>query len=147
MSRSGYFENDCGEMWRYICWSGAVRRAIEGKRGQKLLTELLYALDAMPEKKLIAGRFIQTQGQVCALGALAIAKKDKADFAEIERKLEDGEYTELAEHFDIAEALAREIMFQNDNDFVTTWDYETPEQRWARVRKWVAEQVGVKHLE
>lgn len=143
MSRSGYFESDDGEVWGWIMWSGAVKRAIEGKRGQALLTALLYALDAMPEKKLIAGRFVQTDGQVCALGALAIARKDTADFAAIELQLEDGEYEKLADHFDIAESLAREIMFQNDDDFGARWNKETPEARWVRVRKWVAEQVGV----
>src|SRR5579859_286438 len=103
MSRSGYYENDCGETWSYIRWGGALKKAIDGKRGQALLTDLLYALDAMPDKKLIAGKFIQTEGQVCALGALAIARKDALDFSEIERQLENGDYETLSEHFNVAQ--------------------------------------------
>src|SRR5262245_16738600 len=37
-------------------WRGAVHAAIFGKRGQAFLTELLAALDALPEKKLLVYR-------------------------------------------------------------------------------------------
>jgi len=42
----------------------------------------------------------------------------------------------VASIFGIAEAMAAEIMFVNDD-----W-HETPEQRWQRMREWVAEQIA-----
>lgn len=53
MSRSGYYE-DYEHDWYQIMWRGAVKRAIRGKRGQAFLREMLTALDALPEPRLIA---------------------------------------------------------------------------------------------
>jgi len=47
MSRSGY-SDDCDDQWSLICWRGAVKSAIRGKRGQAFLKEMLAALDALP---------------------------------------------------------------------------------------------------
>lgn len=44
MSRSGY--NDDCDGWALIRWRGAVNSAINGKRGQAFLRELVAALDA-----------------------------------------------------------------------------------------------------
>ena len=52
MSRSGYCDDlDPLDLGR---WRAQVASAIRGKRGQKLLKELLTALDSMPKKELIA---------------------------------------------------------------------------------------------
>jgi len=59
MSRSGY-SDDCEDNWSWICWRGAVKSAIRGKRGQAFLRETLAALDALPERKLIAKDLIKT---------------------------------------------------------------------------------------
>lgn len=40
--------------------------------------------------------------------------------------------------FDIAEAMAKEIVWVNDE---AGWN-ETPEQRWIRVRKWVGDHIN-----
>ena len=56
MSRSGYVDaDDCdeGEQWRHIRWRGAIKSAIRGKRGQAFLREMLDALDALPQKRLV----------------------------------------------------------------------------------------------
>ena len=53
MSRSGY-SDDCDNAWSLIRWRGAVASAIRGKRGQEFLYEMLHALAALPERKLIA---------------------------------------------------------------------------------------------
>ena len=56
MSRSAYsddLEDDVMNLWR-----GAVMSAIRGKRGQQLLRDLRDALDAMPEKRLIANHLV-----------------------------------------------------------------------------------------
>jgi hypothetical protein len=65
VSRSGY--SDGCEGWDLIRWRGAVESAIRGKRGQAFLKELLAALDALPEKKLVANELVTLQGQVCIL--------------------------------------------------------------------------------
>ena len=71
MSRSGYID-DFDDQWSLICWRGAVKSAIRGKRGQSFLRELRDALDAMPIKKLISDDLVR-DGEVCAIGAVADA--------------------------------------------------------------------------
>ncbi len=91
MNRSGYCES-C-EGWELIRWRGAVASAIRGKRGQALLTELLTALDAMPDKRLIAHELETDDGEVCALGAVGklrqmqLSSLDPEDYAARGRRL------------------------------------------------------------
>jgi len=125
MSRAGY--SDDLDQWELIKWRGQVASAIRGKRGQKLLRELLSALDAMPEKKLIAHELRTEQGEVCALGALGIARG--IDLENLDPEDPDG----IAAAFDVAQQLVREIEYHNDD-----WRGETPETRYERMRKWVA---------
>ncbi len=132
MSRSGY-SDDC-ENWDLIRWRGQVASATRGARGQKLLRDLLAALDAMPVKRLVAGEF-EEHGDVCALGALARVRG--MDMA----KLDPESPGRVAKEFDIARPLAAEIMFENDQDHYWFTSTETPEGRWQRMRKWVAEQI------
>lgn len=61
MSRSGY--NDDIDNWALIKWRGQVASAIRGKRGQKMLRDLLAALDAMPEKSLIVHELESESGE------------------------------------------------------------------------------------
>lgn len=133
MSRSGYI--DCGgsqeENWQYILYRGAVAAALRGRRGQRLLRELRNALDAMPDKRLIEGR-LEANGDVCALGAVGVRRG--LDLSHLDP--EDAEA--VAGQFDIAEALAREVVFINDE---AIGGVETPEQRWQRVRGWVAQHL------
>lgn len=71
MSRSGYSEDgDCDfpELYR-----GRVARAIKGKRGQAFLRELAAAMDAMPEKRLIAGELVEG-GECCTMGVICKAR-------------------------------------------------------------------------
>jgi hypothetical protein len=67
MSRSGY-SDDC-DQWDMIRWRGAVASSIRGARGQAFLKEMLAALDALPEPKLIAEE-LESDGAVCAIGAV-----------------------------------------------------------------------------
>jgi hypothetical protein len=130
MSRSGYCDDleplDQGR------WRGMVASATRGKRGQKLFSDLLKALDDMPEKRLIKDELETADGEVCALGVLGKARN-------IEMKELDPEDTlVVAEKFDVAECLAQEVVFMNDEYF---WD-DTPEERWTKVRAWVAKQIN-----
>jgi len=114
-------------------WRGAVSSAIRGKRGQAFLKEMLAALDKLPEKRLIAGEFMDSAGEVCALGA--VGKARNCEIKEV--NIEDNEGA--GELFGIARAMAAEIQSINDDDF--SYRKETPEERFVRVRKWVVEQI------
>lgn len=124
MSRSGY-SDDCGG-WDLICWRGAVKSALKGKRGQAFLVELREAMDAMPDKRLVTDT-LEADGQFCTLGV--IGHKRGLDMASIDSH--DRESVSRA--FGIAEAMAAEVVFYNDE---CGWK-ETPEQRWQRMRNWV----------
>ena len=130
MSRSGY--SDDLEPWDLIRWRGAVASAIKGKRGQAFLKEMAAALDEMPEKRLIDGA-LEFDGDYCALGVLG--KKRGLDMEGVDPEEADV----VAELFGIAPALAKEVVFMNDDDFC--WTKETPEQRWLYMRRWVGEQI------
>lgn len=131
MSRSGYSE-EFDDQWPLIRWRGQVASAIKGKRGQAFLREMLSALDAMPEKRLIAHELRQG-GEVCALGSVGAQRG-------IELESLDPEYPEgLAAVFGIAHQLVQEIEYVNDEE---GWD-KTPEDRWQRVRSWVAASIRV----
>lgn len=106
MSRSGY-SDDC-DGWALIRWRGAVTQAIRGQRGQAMLSELVKALDALPEKRLASGSLVTADGDYCTLGALGRARG--MDLAPIDP--EDREA--VAKAFGVAEALAAEVMYLND---------------------------------
>ena len=166
MSRSGYHD-DC-EGWDLI--RGAVKSAIRGRRGQAFLKEMLAALDALPEKRLITedlvidgenGGFIVGGdtlvaehvggttfsyygtvskppevckiGDVCALGAVAAARKMQVS------DIDPHDPYQVAPAFGIAEAMAREIVYENDEG---TYALETPEERFERMRKWIVANIN-----
>ena len=132
MSRSGYSE-DCEHVW---LWRGAVESAIRGKRGQQFLKDLLAALDAMPNKRLVADVF-EEDGEVCTIASLGKARG--IDMSTWDP--DDDYYTAkiVAKAFNIAPALVQEIEFENDLDFCAK--SETPEARWMRMRAWVEAQI------
>lgn len=133
MSRSGY-SDDC-DGWALIRWRGAVRSAIRGKRGQAFLREMADALDAIPNHRLIEEELVTPEGEVCAMGAVAV--KRAMDVSEIDPY----ERESVAAAFGIPKALACEIAYLNDE--VGHWQ-KTPEARWVSMRKWVAAQLGQK---
>jgi hypothetical protein len=111
MGRSGYTDDYDDENNALALYRANVDRATKGKRGQKFFRELVAALDAMPEKRLIQGELEEEEGAVCALGALR-----KAKGVPLERLLES-DWDVLGEAFDIAPMLTQEVMFENDDDF------------------------------
>lgn len=130
MSRSGY-SDDCDDNWGWIRWRGYVASAIRGRRGQAFLREMLAALDALPEKKLIADD-LECEGCVCAIGA--VGKARGVDMG----ALDPDDYSRVASTFGINEKLAQEIVWVNDE--AGPWK-ETDETRFARVRAWVVSQI------
>ncbi|MBS1725000.1 MAG: hypothetical protein JSS66_18835 [Armatimonadetes bacterium] len=106
--------------------------AMRGKRGQTFFRDLIAALDAMPEKKLVSHVFEYQDGSVCALGALAKVRGIDLNLREMDPE-DDSNAAVLAERLDIATCLARETIFENDQGH---YDIETPESRWRRIRAW-----------
>lgn len=132
MSRSGYNEDYDGDEWSLIRWRGAVTSAIRGRRGQAFLKDLLAALDALPEQKLIKDELQYPDGSVCALGALGKARGINMS------GLDPCDDSSVSHVFGIAPALAREIVFENDD---CGSGKETPEYRFHRMRRWVVAQI------
>lgn len=149
MSRSGYsHDNDGVAMWR-----GMVASATRGKRGQQFLKDLLAALDVLPEKRLIADQLQESPtGEVCAIGALGKARG--IDMTSIDPECPE----QVAPAFNIAECLAQEVVYMNDeysqHVYVElpgpprAWRQHdclrrdiTPEERWQYMRDWVSKQI------
>jgi hypothetical protein len=124
MSRSGYSDEYDGE-WQLIMWRGAVASSIRGKRGQAFLRELIAALDAMPEKRLIAHE-LQSGAGVCAIGSVGV--KRGVEMSDLDPECPE----DIAGRFGIADALVREIEYINDEVNYRA----TPEERWQHVRAW-----------
>ena len=123
MSRSGYSED-----YEYInLYRNTVDRSIKGKRGQKFLQELASALDAMPEKRLIAEELIDEKGEVCAIGV--VCKARGLDVSKVD-VTDPGQVGNLV---GISRAMAAEIAFENDDEYGS----ETPVESWVKMRKWV----------
>ena len=91
----------------------------------------------MPVKELIAGEVVRDEAHVCAIGAVAVARK--ADVSKLD--IYDGD--EVGRMFGITSVLAREIAYENDehrsyNYEAHRFQEETPAERWTRMRAWVA---------
>ena len=131
MSRSGYVEG-MEYNWARIMWRGAVASSIRGKRGQAFLRELIEALDAMPEKRLIANALVKG-GEVCALGSVGAKRGVEMD------ALDPEDFDTLAGVFGVAAPLVQELEWMNDD---AAWN-ATPEKRWQIIRDWAASNLRV----
>jgi hypothetical protein len=165
MSRSGYTDNN-DDTLAYGRWRQAVKRALQGHRGQALLRELIATLDAMDDKRLYPGSFFTADGEFCTLGVLGNARGTRTD------DLGDEDYcdpAQVGQRFGIAPAMAAEIMYLNDEYCADEWKWVTveicgpvrpnwpdwgrhdrqvrmhndlhPFERWRAMRAWVAEQL------
>jgi len=132
MSRSGYTDY-CDDPWVHIRWRGAVTSSIRGKKGQAFLRELLAALDAMPDKRLI-DRSFGCEGAHCTLGVIGASRGVQRPVVDDD----DNGWREASAALGIPRALAAEIMYENDE----SWFNDTPETRWMRMRAWVAERIA-----
>lgn len=133
MSRSGY-SDDMDDQWAFIRWRGYVASAIRGKRGQAFLREMLAAMDAMPEKKLIANDLETADGAVCAIGS--VGKARGIDMS----ALDPEDYSTVANTFGINEKLVQEIVYMNDEAFDNYW-CKTPEERFQKMRAWIVSHI------
>ena len=146
MSRSGYTEDFDSDSWQLAMWRGQVMSAIRGRRGQAFLRELIKALDAMPERKLIRHELIAdppafippsianaAPPAVCAIGSLGLQRG--VDM----KSLDPEDYDSIADAFGVAHQLVQEIEFENDEN---SWNKETPEARWRRMRDWASRMIN-----
>lgn len=132
MSRHGY-SDDCDGDSNLQPWRGVIASATRGRRGQAFFRALVDALDAMPEKRLVADELETKAGEVCALGCLGKARG--VDMTGIDTE----DWGKLSELFDIAPQLAQEVMYVNDELGYRA----TPEHRWEIVRDWAAKQIAL----
>lgn len=144
MSRSGYID-DIDDVLQFGRWRGIVASSIRGKRGQSLLKEMLAAMDAMPIKRLVANELeapdmvsFSHWGLIEAPGVCAIGSVGRARGVDM-TNLDPEDYNSVAGAFDIAEPLAQEIVFMNDEG--GPWK-ETPEHRFERMRAWIVSKIN-----
>jgi hypothetical protein len=167
VSRSGYTDGDCDsaeDFLRMMGYNANVRRCLAGRAGQAFLWELYQALEALPRRRIIKAA-LEKDGDYCSLGAVARARGvellkllriENADDLNVDETLGI-----LASLLGIKDMLAREIMYQNDaademheacgppapHHSWLSWCAtaptrdETPEERWLRIRAWVADEL------
>lgn len=145
MGRHGYTD-DIDDELEAGRWRGMVKSAINGKRGQAMLRDLLAALDAMPEKRLVAGALHTKEGDCCAIGAVCKVRGKDYTVHEEDDEYDLQELNETVAHeLDVAPCLVQEIEYFNDelgDKYVKGKRVsETPEERWVRMRAWVAKQI------
>ncbi len=111
---------------------GALKVAIRGKRGQKLMLDIVRALDALPKKELGSDVF-EDSCAVCTLGAVAKYRgqtlRDHNPMV-YEGEAEEADAKAVSERMDIAPSLAREVMYEND----IPWGSDA--ERWESMRNW-----------
>ena len=169
MSRSGYIDDECEDVLAHGRWRGRIASAIRGKRGQALLRKLADALDAMPQKQLVAGSLATAEGEFCTLGT--IAAKHGIDARNVpDEDWHHEEWEAVGKALNVAPVLVQEIVFENDEQTCTDewvnveicgpmrrgfpdWNRhersvriarpaaEVRTERWAHMRAWIA-----KHL-
>ena len=121
----------------WALWDASVRRAIAGKRGQKVLRDLEIALIEMEPKRLIGGSLITTDGEKCALGQYAAWRGYDLTVG--------GDYNDMlhfAKKLGLTRTLAVEIVWQND-EAGDSW-HEEPERRHKRVLAWVRSMIATR---
>jgi hypothetical protein len=167
MGRAGYSESCWDGDIAALGWAPNVRRCLAGKRGQAFLWELYQALEALPRRELITGVLQNSVGGVCALGAVAVARgvEIPTQFGVDADEDDDYEFQDaLGPLLGIKDMLAREVMYENDEcgrwHFADTGEeirgginahekrevrrYETPAERWQRMREWVVSHLKEK---
>lgn len=136
MSRHGYVDDLEDYPNQLELYRQRVRNAITGKRGQRFFRELAGALDAMPVKSLCTKALKTPGGEFCTLGVAMHARGIDVPVSEPED--DEGEPDWDAKQLNIAECLAAETAYENDEGGLRA---ESGEQRWQRMRAWVAKNI------
>lgn len=168
MSRSGYVDGDGGDehdSLRMYGWQANVQRCINGRAGQAFMWELYLSLEAIPSRQLVRSTLVDSAGQVCSLGSVAVTRHMAIPERWISSGEDDPDDYEFAEAmgplFGLKDMLAREVMFQNDDNGDSHYidnglaygrlgehyspsretRRETPAERWQRMRDWVVSEL------
>ena len=124
------------EPWMEGQAAGAMRSAIRGRRGQRLLRDLITGLDALPVQELAAGALEDPEtGCVCALGAVRLQRGADVVPLDFDPTDPDIDWRDLAKPFDISETLANAVVSQNEY-CSTRNDEQSRRHRWRSVRAW-----------
>lgn len=149
MSRFSEGDYDSESNYAYL-WPARVEQVVNGKRGQKMLRELTYALLALPERRLIAGAIAKPNGEVCTVGALAKYKDvdlnrgyERFNRATLQYETFEGEGWQGDEHetatlgaeLGLTWTLAWQLGYMND--------VEMPDREWHVPTKWVTFDVPI----
>ena len=141
MSRLCQDDYGDAEPWMEGQQAGALRSAIRGQRGQRLLRDLVAGLDALPTPELSAGALEdEATGCCCAFGAVRRYRGAAAVPLWFDPMEEGLDPPHFAEPFDVAPALAWEVVEVNEGLSDSNME-AARRQRWERVRAW-----AVKHL-
>jgi hypothetical protein len=165
MSRISYSEEE-DYPGQFSLWQGNCQRSLKGKAGQAALRELEAALLALPDKRLIAGKVIDAEGEVCAIGALAkhkgrdlLSEPNMYDDGEFEG---DGEMEEIGMELGMPRLVAWKVVSKNDieidgkyetlpgparwyGDRPQVYVPVTPEQRYEQMLRWIRAQLTVEN--
>ena len=90
------------------------------------------AMDAMPVKVLCRGELVNAAGECCALGC--VGQSRGVDMS----GLDPEEAREVGKVFGIAQSLAREIVYENDEGGARS---ESDADRFVRIRKWLDQNI------
>lgn len=127
MGRTSWTEFDGEDSREHALFQGRLSRSLRGKAGQAALRELEAALVAMPEPELYSGVFAQPSGEVCALGALAVAKKVAAGVSRAEAlavcaDVDPDLSEEVGEDLGFPRLVAQAVVWENDEANTTVWE-------------------------
>ena len=125
------------EPWMEGQAAGALQSAIRGRRGQRLLRDLIAGLDALPVPELAAGALEDPEtGCACALGVVRRQRGSEAVPLHFDPTDQGAvfDWRDLAEPFDISQALANEVIAQNE--FISERnDEQSRRRRWLSVSR------------
>jgi hypothetical protein len=145
------FDNDYDENFTNegLLWWANLKRHLNGAKGQAVLREIRDVLQSMPDKALIQDRLADERGHVCAVGAVALARRvakgENRD--DVLRDLAaripddddyDGAYitADLGVEVGLKYGMAWALGDANDG----YWK-DTPEERYDRVLAWVEKHI------
>lgn len=131
MSRIGY-STDEDYPGQFELWQANCRRSLHGKQGQEELRALRDALLELPDKRLIHGLLVDTDGEVCAVGAYA-----KHKGLDLQKFDPEGATDEVGIEAGMPSLVAWKVVEMNDMEF----DHLTPERRYTQMLEWVSRQI------
>lgn len=127
MSRINYSEDE-NYPGQFDLYQANCTRSLRGKAGQQELRSLRDALLELPEKKLIYGSLVNTEGEVCAIGAYA-----RHNGIDLQKFDPEDATDEVGTEAGMPRLVAWKVVEMNDVYLRGL----SPEQRYMQMLKWV----------